>query len=292
MKPLLHYDESMLDNREKFDDDFFKRFELRHGEQPLQLDDHISKNYLFPTFYSDVTCAIGIFFCSYEKAERMMIDPRMKPIRMPKGRSLVIFSCYEYKNVLGIPPYNEIAMTIPVMVDAGWNPPVLPMVLEKLFPSFGYYVFSMPVTSLENRIRGHKIWGLPKEVQEITITNTANQCVTEAKEEDGTPYFQLSIPTEGKLTSFDVSSHLYSKLEGELLKSETHFKGNFHVQKNMKSLWQTGGKVENPILKIGDSPSGKVLQELEIEEVPFQTRYTKSMNSCFDLAKEKVGVKS
>jgi hypothetical protein len=72
-----------------------------------------------------------------------MLDPAIKPVRIPGGRSLVIFSCYEYRNVMGVRPYNEIAATIPILVEPKADIPVLPLVAPGLFGSFGYYVFSM-----------------------------------------------------------------------------------------------------------------------------------------------------
>jgi len=30
----------------------------------------------------------------------MMPHPSMKPVKMPGGRSVVLFSCYEYRNVM------------------------------------------------------------------------------------------------------------------------------------------------------------------------------------------------
>lgn len=42
----------------------------------------------------------------------------------------MLFSCYEYKNVMNLAPYNEIAMTIPIMVNAGFSPPLLPLIMN------------------------------------------------------------------------------------------------------------------------------------------------------------------
>jgi hypothetical protein len=283
MKPTLDYGPDVLDNAANFKDPFFERFKLRHAPQPIALDDQISKNYLFPTLYGDVTCAMGIFMCSYDKAKNMMLHPKMKPVRMTKQRALVAFSCYVYRNVLGVPAYNEIAMTIPVMMDAPVDLPVLPMVLDR-FKGFGFFVFSMPVTSSENNIRGHKIWGLPKVLQEIDQREDGTDCVTTAMEGDtGERYFELRVPMAGKPTEFDVSSDLYSKLDGTMVKSKTHFKGSFNVNKHMKLLLKTDVQPDRPFLTLGDSPSGRVLQELEIEPHPFQLRYANRMNSCFDL---------
>ena len=282
MKPTFEIDEKLLDNAKEFANSFFNRFRLRHADQPLRLNKKVRKNYLFPTFYGDVTCAMAIFMCSYKKAERLMPHPAIKPVKMPRGRSLVAFSCYEYRKVLGVAPYNEIAMTIPILVDPGINVPILPM-LAPIFKNFGYYVFSMPVTSLENQIRGLKIWGLPKVVQEIDIREEGGDCVTQAREDTGETYFELRVPMRGQPVTFDVSSNLYTRLGDRLLQSETNFKATFNIKKYMPLLFKTGVRPDMAFLILGDTPSGRPLRDLEIEEHPFQLRFAKNMSSCFDL---------
>lgn len=282
MKPRTAIDAELHKNEDAFQDDFFKRFRLRRAPQPLQLDGSVSRDYLFPTLYSDVTCAMGIFLCSYEKAQKMMLHPRIKPVRMPKGRSLVIFSCYEYKNVMSVAPYNEIAVTIPVMVDPFINPPVLPMLLN-VFPGFGFHVVSMPVTSLENQLRGLKIWGIPKVLQEIDIRDEGDDCVTTAFESTGEEYIELRIPKSGKPTSFDVGFNLYTRLGDRLLRGKTCFKADFMVTKHMDTLFTRGKKPDRPYLTLSDTPCAEALKGLEIEEQPFQLRYARGVKSCFDL---------
>jgi Acetoacetate decarboxylase (ADC) len=282
LKATFDIDPKLLDNAGEFTNSFFSRFKLRHAPKPLCLSEKISKNYLFPTLYGDVTCAMAVFMCSYKKAEKLMLHPAIKPVKMPLGRALVAFSCYEYKKVLGVAPYNEIAMTIPILVDPGINVPVLPMIAP-IFKNFGYYVFSMPVTSQENNIRGHKIWGLPKVVQEIDIYEDGDQCVTKANAKNGETYFQLRVPMTGKPTNFDVSSNLYSRLGDDLLQSETNFKAVFNVVKHPQLLLKKNAVADRTYLKIGDSHDGDMLRELEIEPRPFQTRFAKNMSSCFDL---------
>jgi hypothetical protein len=269
-------------NDDRFGDDFFKRFQLREGE-PLPLEGGVEKRYPFPTLYGDVACAIGIFLCDYQAAQAMMPHPSIMPVRMTQGRTLVIFSCYEYRQVLKVWPYNEIAMTIPVMANARFRPPVLPMLLSGLFPRFGYYVFAMPVTSRENQLRGNRLWGLPKVTQQIDIDAAGDDCVTTAYESDGTPWFTLRVPKSGKPTDFDVRGHLYSRLDGKILKSQTCFKGRFALTKHMRLLRKKGLTPDREYLTIGQSPSAQPLRDLKIEPHPFQFRYTPSMNAAFDL---------
>ena len=272
---------NLFPNEDQFTDPFFQQFNLTKADAPLALDNGISKHYLFPTFYADVTCAMAIFFCDYKQAEAMMPHPSMKPIKGTLGRAIVAFSCYEYKKVLNIAPYNEIAMTIPVMVGGGFSPPLLPL-LMKSFKRTGYYVFSMPVTSYENQLRGKKIWGLPKVTEAIDIYTSAGLCTTTAFDENGTNYFELKVPTAGKLKQFDETGFLYSVLGDELLKSQTNFKGDFTINLNAGKLFSKGEKTDSNWLKLGDSPRSTELKKLQIESDPFQFRFSKSITSCFD----------
>lgn len=281
MEPTTDIPADFFDNADEFSHPFFARFPQRSAPTPLQLSPTVSKTYQFPAFYGDVTCAMAIFLCNYQKAKSLLPHPSMNPVKMTRGRAVVIFSCYEYKNVYQIRPYNEIAMTIPIMVGGGFSPPVLPLIKD--FKQKGYYVFSMPVTSLENQIRGEKIWGLPKLVEDIDIQVEAGSCRTIAKDENGIPYFDLTVPTSGKAKPFNEKGFLYSVNAGKLLKSQTNFAGNFKLNTQYKLLWQKGVPATQPALVMGDSPRAKVLKELELEESAFQFRYARTMNSCFDL---------
>jgi hypothetical protein len=280
MQPNTRLAPDLVDNAGEFTHPFFARFSLRQAPSPLELRDGLSKTYSFPTFYADVTCAIAIFLCDYRRARALMPHPSLQPVRMPRGRAVVLLSCYEYRKVMNISPYNEIAMTIPIMVD-GSAPPLLPLVMD--LKRKGYYVFSMPVTSLENQLRGTRIWGLPKIVEEIDISTDNGRCTTVARDSDGEVYFELTVPTSGRSRHFDETGALYTVLDGTLLKSQTSFVGDFNVTTNPSLLWRKGQRAESPALTLGSSPRADALRSLEIEEVPFQFRYCRSMNSCFDL---------
>ena len=272
----------MPDNAGDFNSDFYKQFTLRKNTQPLQISDEISKDFSFPTYYKNVSCGIGIFMCSYEKALQVLPHPSMKPVRMPGGRAVVIFSCYEYKNVMNMKPYNEIAMTIPLLMDGGLSIPVLPLV-SKAFKNFGYHVFSMPVTSEENRIRGQKLWGIPKVTERIDIEQKDGFSTTAAFDSNDKEYFRLRIPMDGKPQSFDETGSLYSIRDNDIIKAQTNFKGDFKVNKHMGLLLNKDKKSDSPLLTLGDSPRAEVLKSLEIEESVFQTRWSPSMEACFDL---------
>lgn len=272
----------MPDNGSEFNSPFYSRFALRKNDKPLQLTEDISKDFVFPTLYKNVSCGIGIFLCNYHQAQKLLPHPTMRPVSMPGQRAVVIFSCYEYRSVMNMRPYNEIAMTIPVLVNPRIDLPILPLV-SKAFKSFGYHVFSMPVTSEENRLRGQKLWGIPKVTERIDIEQKNGYSTTVAFDRHDQEYFRLEIPMNGTPTTFDETGHLYTMLDGQMLKAQTNFKGQFKVNKHMGVLFSKGKRPERPLLTLGNSPRAEALKKLEIEESAFQTRWCPGMEACFHL---------
>ena len=103
---------------------------------------------------------------------------------------------------------------------------------------------------------------------------------------DGQPYLELTVPTTGSSKHFDECGHLYTVLDGRLLKSRTCYRGEFQVRTHPGALLGARRHTDRPALVLGDSPRADTLRALEIEPEPFQVRYCPSMNSCFDLPLE------
>ena len=285
MKTLEKFDGTLLANEDKFQDPFFGRFQLK--KRKIRLTAGMEKEYAFPTLYGDVTCCQAIFLCSLDAAVSLMPHPSVRPVRALKNHAVMAVSCYEYKNVLGIPPYNEIAFTIAVDVEKEKSPVLLPLMRNSYS---GYFVFSMPVTSRENCLRGNVIWGLPKVTQEIDIDSAGSEVHVKAFD-NGTEYFRLRAPKKGKLTPMDETTYLFPKLNGVVHKAETNFKGDFLIAKNLGVLLNPGKVPAKPFITIGDSPCGKALKDLRISPTPLQLRYVEHMTACFDYYDESYELK-
>jgi hypothetical protein len=160
------------------------------------------------------------------------------------------------------------------------------MIFGKLYKNFGYHVIAMPVTSLESKIRGDEIWGLPKVVQEIDFSDEGDFRVCSIKDIGGNIYLRLKTPKFGKNTDMNETTFLYTKKDGRILKSQTWFKGNFSINKYDTLLFKP---IKNKIdyIQIGDFPDSTILRNLEIEEHPFQTRFSALVTSAFDLPCKK-----
>lgn len=282
-KPSLSYPPDLLENGKDFQSGFHTQFSLR--VQDLRLDDKVTKGYYFPTLYADVTVSIAMFFCSAKAAKGVLPDPNMSPVNMGLGRSLCILSSYQYGKVRGIAPYNEIAMSIPILVGQKQRFPLLPLLTSPR--GFGYYVFSMPVTTLENQIRGVKLWGLPKVVQEINLYPEGEDYVTEAKDEAGEKYLEFRVPRKGRVKRVTDGTDLISVKEGAMVRSHSESTGKFSVSSFNQTLVRRGMKPLKPYLWLGTSGAAKILKQLQLEPQPFQTRFATGVSSMFDLPDAK-----
>ncbi len=273
----------LLDNAREFDTPFFREFQLRHAPAPLRLNDQVEKNYFFPTFYDGVTVAVAMFFCSYEAASKLMPLPDMRPVSMGRGRAMVIFSSYQYNRVLGIEPYREIAISIPVLVRTESMLPLYPMVAEN-FPGMGVYVLSMPVTTLENKIRGREIWGLAKNVEKIDFAVEAGGYRTSATDGEGRPYLSFFVPFVGDETEIDRTFQIYTVHGGQLLRAPSRGRGTYLVRRFAGRLLGDPAAVpEREYLRLGTGPMADTLRGLKIEPHPFQFQFGKNVSSSFDL---------
>ncbi len=272
-------DPALLDNRQAFDTPFFQQFQLRHAPEPLDLGEGIHKNYLFPTLYTHVVQSTALFSADYAAVAKKLPTDRLKPVSVGLGRTVVAFSSYEYRTVLGIPGYREVAIAVPVVPSQAFAPPLLPL-LKSNWKGLGFYILSMPVTSLENRKRGRQIWGLAKDLERIDLEEEGPNMVTRVYDQGGQQYLRFSVATQGDAQTFQSTTDLYSVLDGEILTSRAQGVGDMQVTQQRTAMWGFGSGAR---LEIGTGPKADFLRELGIHPVPFETRYAPQVSSMFDL---------
>lgn len=271
---------SVVPNEDRFEDDpFFRRFPRTHLP-PLSLGDGIEKTYPSPSLIQDAQYAVAVFPCDLHAARRAMPHRAVRPVTLSPGRAVAIVSFYDYRTVLNLPGYLEMAVSIPVTVQQPITPPLLPMVIPG-YPGFGYQVLSMPVTSRENEIRGHRIWGLPKTVHNMEFEPEGSDAVGRIAHPDGTVWFELRVPRAGGTPrSVDLSSWVYSTKGHQLLRSKLAVQGRFSIRSNPRVIL---GKAQpsRPLLWLGDGQQADLLRQLRLEAQPFQLRYGEHIKAAF-----------
>jgi hypothetical protein len=90
----------------------------------------------------------------------------------------------------------------------------------------GWHVLDMPVTSFENKQRGQYIFGYPKEMAQVGLSNTGLSRKGTAAGEDGAPMFSLSV---GPRLPFGIhhaqDNEAYQQLDGKNVKLHSSAEG-------------------------------------------------------------------
>jgi pimeloyl-ACP methyl ester carboxylesterase len=240
----------LIDNTADFQDPFFVKFPTE--TRPLDLGSGISKNYLFPTFYSDVTMSAALFLAD-RQAATTLLPPGASPLRALPGKTIVAIATYHYGEVRGLTPYNEAVIAI-------------------LLDRSTLFVVSMPVSTLENRIRGHKIWGLPKEVRRIDLRQIGADFVSTVHDASALPAFELRIPMTGKSRLQKARMTLRSVRDGAALESISESEGTFAVSLRRGAL-----------TIYGNSSDAQLLRKLGVSPTPLRTQFGLSVKSAFAL---------
>ena len=294
MQPQLNIPEQLLNNKTVFDDDFFTSRPLSLPNQDLRLPNGQLRRYHFPTYFKDVAFSAGIFFADYNKVTEQLPKGHLKPVSVPGGRAMVIVASYHYRQIHEMPGYNEVLVMVPVL-HKSLSIPLIPPLLNN-YPGMGYYILALPMTNLENQLRGQQFWGLPKSLHEVDISKIQGGSVTTIHDE-GVLDFELSIrnipnipnrvnvPTVRKEKYTEKRNYIYSMTENKLIKFESHFAGNLTSTSNWSALWNGKNQLAKSTgtLTLGNSSLANKLKELNINPNAFQTRYCASLKSCLYL---------
>ena len=163
---------------------------------------------------------------------KKILPPKLKPILVSPQRALISFGVLEYPNVVGLQPYDEWLISIPVQYEPSVNIPFLPLVYNPLFPHSVYkkggsYIYYLPVTTVESYQAGLEIWGFPKVHRQIKCTE--DKLVKTCKLlNNGEVEMSLQIekiPTPYKNKEFSYCS--YTEKNDKLLRTCVIAKGNY-----------------------------------------------------------------
>jgi len=271
---------AIVDNDSLFEDPFFKTEETTSND--LELAPGIIKKYLFPTLYKNVTTSIAMFTCDYAAAADLVADKAVRPVSIGMGRAILTLTSYRYNQVRGIQPYNEVAVSV-LVTSAKKSSLQLKKISLAQLKNFEAYVVSMPVTSLENRIRGRSIWGLPKDVHPIELRQVANDFVTTVTDDSGESLLQFSVPMEGKEERREQSMVIHSVLNGRSLVATTKSSGTFYTTTNLKGFLTSS---EGSRFTVYKHTKTSWLNALKVNRLPFHTEFSFGTKNLLTLPAE------
>jgi len=126
-------------------------------ERSFELPGIGERTYRFPTHFRGVELVIAPLLVPLSLAQSWLPEA-ISPIALPGGRALALFTVQHFGEPAQLKPYGEASFAVLARTGAGDE------------HAKGFHVLTMPVTSEENRARGVAIFGLPKEMAEVSLS--------------------------------------------------------------------------------------------------------------------------
>lgn len=166
-----------------------------------------------PVVVRKATSATATYIVGSAAAQALIPGEHFEVAEVLPGRTLLALACIDYiDNDLG--NYNEVSMTLFVR-ERGRQPrlPYISTWRDFLRGRLGTYIHRLPVNQSFTCAAGCGIWGFPKSVETIDITETAgaSSCRLEMQ---GEHVLTLSIARGGRTTIPEAQMATYTYIEG------------------------------------------------------------------------------
>jgi hypothetical protein len=197
-----------------------------------------------PVRYHDLSAVLAFFPVARERAEAVLQNAPLVPVRFMGGRALVAVTLFDYRDT-SVGPYRECGVSI-ATIPRGSRQPTLPLLQVIRAPHrgvLGFQVIDLPVTSDAADVGGREVWGLPKFKTEIDWNLEGVRFSGAVLAPDGN---RRILTLEGSLGHTLITPMtdlvIYSLRGGELLHTRASGKGAMHT-----------GRGRGLVLRVGDS---------------------------------------
>jgi len=228
-----------------------------------------------PVQYIECNLMMAAFSASAERL-RHLTPEDLRIVELIPGRAALGIACFEYLDT-SIGPYNELAITWPVVASRRRPPPLLPLLLETRWPRMGYWVHRLPVTTEIANQAGRAFFGYPKFLADIEFAwqGATRTCTMR---EGGSEILSLALDTwmPARPTRFPL--YTYSVRGEELLRTR--------IDVDAVGIRRTGrGSAE---LRLGPHRVGRELAELDLRIArPIEVRWFPVYRAILPEAQER-----
>lgn len=211
-------------------------------------------------------------FISYFEAQlnpllAMMPHPKMHPIRRGH-QSSVVAVIQTFCNHASIPPYNTVALAIPVTLGKWPAPAYLPLLFEESWLNKGFYLHREAVSTSEAFEARTEIWGFPEYLAEIN-TQMVNQEVQETEVVEEERVLAIRVRRPKYVKEFPKDFKFYS------IKQNIVCENMFLTEAGQ----DTSLDANSSQIVFGQHPLGRQFQEIITNPYALETRYMLEMKA-------------
>lgn len=242
---------------------------------PVEEIDVMGKNVPLPLKYSNASALLLFYPIPTNEAEKLINDKNIHPIKIFGNTSLLGITYFNYRDC-AVGPYHEFTFSIPVVLKAKLNVPLIPLIFEEYLENVGHYVALMGADTEISREHINRLFPYPLVNKNINISLQENGDILKGEIMDGNDLIvssELTCPDNFKFVKRNFNT-IYKK-------SDSLFKVKLNTFSYQSYIFNT-----NKILtKIGNNSNSKILQDSKIKTKPIFGIYFKQ---AIEIAKKPV----
>ena len=224
-----------------------------------------------PVEVRDATAAVAYYLVSSSAVQRLLDPAGLRAASVFPGRTLMTIGAMDYKDG-DLGTYHEIGVTFFVHGRDARPLPLIGTLVGFLRGGVDAYIHRLPVDGEFTREAGCSIWGFPKFMTEIDLTNDGDT-QTAVLRADGVEVLRQSVDTGGT-RSFDARDQIsYAFRDGVLYRTPSVMSGG-----EIRAAFR-GGSIE-----LGSHPLADELRSLGLPKRPIFTTYIGKMTATFGAA--------
>jgi len=224
----------------------------------------------------DARSGAATFLVDARAVRRLLPGPELVPAELLPGRALCSIACIDYRdNDLG--DYNEISIAFFVRErSAPAGVPWLGTLLDLFRSRLGTWIWRLPVNQSFTCEAGRGIWGFPKTVETIELSERASGRSACRWESAGRHVLTLATPRGGERTLPDSELVTYTWIDGAL-----------HRTRFRSGARGAGIRLGGAELELGDHAISAELRQLGLPRRPLMSIWMEHMHGTFE-APEKL----
>jgi Acetoacetate decarboxylase (ADC) len=231
----------------------------------------LDREVTLPVEVRDATAAVAYYLVSASAAQRLIDASGLRIASVLPGKTLCTIGTMDYRDG-DLGPYHEIAISFFVRERDQVSVPIIGTALDFARNRLGAYIHQLPVDGTFTCEAGRSIWGFPKFMSEIDISNDGDQ-ETAALRVEGRHVLTQRIRLEGTRSFPERGQTSYAHREGVTYRTRSVMRGD-----------RIGARFRGASIELGDHPVADELRSLGLPQRALFSTYIGKMSATFDAA--------
>ena len=221
-----------------------------------------------PVNVRDSTAAVAYYFVSASAAQKLIDATGLRIAQIVPGRTICTIGTINYKDG-DLGRYHEIALTFFVHEKNSRSLPLVGALWSMLRGKLSAYVHQLPVDDEFACEAGQTIWGLPKRMSQIDISDDGER-ETAVLSIDGEHVLTQSMRMGGGRQFGEREQISYGLRGGALYRAASEMRGE-----------GVGARMGGATLELGTHPLAEEFRSLGLPKRALFTTYMSKMTLCF-----------